>query len=102
MVADLSKVSTKTYIFLVNLFYLLKNNDKKWKTARSLSLKIEKTLEDRLLSGINYIEFLTVSSENKYTVHMNNDTQSRFDYSGQGGIGIHPESLAKIALSEIA
>ena len=33
---------------------------------------------------------------------MNNDTQSRFDYSGQGGIGIHPESLAKIALSEIA
>ena len=33
---------------------------------------------------------------------MNNDTQSRFDYSGQGGLGIHPESLAKIALSEIA
>ena len=35
-------------------------------------------------------------------MHMNNDTESRFDYSGQGGIGIHPESLAKIALSEIA
>ena len=33
---------------------------------------------------------------------MNNDTHSRFDYSGQGGLGIHPESLAKIALSEIA
>ena len=33
---------------------------------------------------------------------MNNDTQSRFDYSGRGGLGIHPESLAKIALSEIA
>ena len=33
---------------------------------------------------------------------MNNDIQSRFDYSGQGGLGIHPESLAKIALSEIA
>ena len=45
---------------------------------------------------------MTVSSGNKYTVSMNNDTQSRFDYSGQGGIGIHPESLAKIALSEIA
>ena len=33
---------------------------------------------------------------------MNNDTQSKLDYSGQGGLGIHPESLAKIALSEIA
>ena len=33
---------------------------------------------------------------------MNNDIHSRFDYSGQGGLGIHPESLAKIALSEIA
>ena len=33
---------------------------------------------------------------------MKNDTQSKFDYSGQGGLGIHPESLAKIALSEIA
>ena len=33
---------------------------------------------------------------------MNNDIHSRFDYSGRGGLGIHPESLAKIALSEIA
>ena len=33
---------------------------------------------------------------------MNNDIQSRLSYSGQGGLGIHPESLAKIALSEIA
>ena len=33
---------------------------------------------------------------------MNSDTQSRFDYSRQGGLDIHPESLAKIALSEIA
>ena len=71
-------------------------------TFTYLSLKTEKTLEHRLLSGINYIEFLTVSSENKYTIFMDNDTQSRFDYSGQGGLGIHPESLAKIALSEIA
>ena len=33
---------------------------------------------------------------------MNNDIHSRLSYSGQGGLGIHPESLAKIALSEIA
>ena len=33
---------------------------------------------------------------------MNNDIHSRFDYSGRGGLGIHPESLAKIALNEIA
>ena len=33
---------------------------------------------------------------------MNSATQRRFDYSGQGGLSIHPESLAKIALSEIA
>ena len=33
---------------------------------------------------------------------MNSDAQSRFDYSRQGGLDIHPESLAKIALSEIA
>ena len=33
---------------------------------------------------------------------MNSATQRRFDYSGQGGLRIHPESLAKIALSEIA
>ena len=32
-----------------------------------LSLKIEKFESILLLSGINYIEFLTVSSENKYT-----------------------------------
>ena len=36
------------------------------------------------------------------TSYMNNDIHSRLSYSGQGGLGIHPESLAKIALSEIA
>ena len=36
------------------------------------------------------------------TSEMNNDIHSRLSYSGQGGLGIHPESLAKIALSEIA
>ena len=45
---------------------------------------------------------MTTLSENKYTLTMNSDTQSRFDYSRQGGLDIHPESLAKIALSEIA
>ena len=45
---------------------------------------------------------MTTLSENKYTYRMDSYTQSRFDYSGQGGLDIHPESLAKIALSEIA
>ena len=45
---------------------------------------------------------MTRLSENKYTLTMNSDIQSRFDYPRQGGLDIHPESLAKIALSEIA
>ena len=54
----------------------------------SVNNKLHRNLDYCLLKSHNY--------------SMNNDIHSRLDYSGQGGLGIHPENLAKIALSEIA
>ena len=62
-------------------------------------IKIERTevcVNNKLHRNLDYYLSRPQTSD------MNNDIHSRLSYSGQGGLGIHPESLAKIALSEIA